>query len=319
MTGCCLCTAASYLGFAVALWTATKVARWTYNNFFASNNLLKKYKKAGKWAVVTGASDGIGLAMALDLAKRGFSVVLMARTKSKLDDVAAKITEHKGEAMVIPFDFSTAGDKEYNAMFKQLDTIEIAMLINNVGINYECPTEYDTVSIETDLRILKVNCESQLRMTKYVAEKLKVKKAGGIVSLSSISANVPTPMLSTYAATKSFNGHFSRSLQLELAPYNVDVLTVTPGFVCSNMSGRKRPAFDCPSAKQMAYMTLNKVGIVSETHGHRHHDVIFGAVVEKLVPGFLLGPKTLSMNKVVEKKFHKKKEREAAAAKAAKQ
>jgi 17beta-estradiol 17-dehydrogenase / very-long-chain 3-oxoacyl-CoA reductase len=306
------CTA---VGAAVLAVAAARALSWTYSNYVANPNLLKRYKKAGKWAVVTGASDGIGLAMALELAKRGFSIVLMARTESKLEAVAAKIAEHKGESLVVPFDFSTAGDAEYAALFKQLDTLEIAMLVNNVGINYAFPLAYEDEGIALELRMLKVNCEPMLRLTKYVVPAMKAKKCGGIINLSSMSSNFPTPYMATYAATKAFNGHFSRSLRLELAPFGVDVLTVTPGFVCSAMSKVRNATFLCPSAKQMAYQTVSKLSVVPETHGHRHHDVVMGGVVEKL-PAFILGPYVANGNLALRARALK---RQAAKAKEAEQ
>merc|ERR1712146_422296 len=176
----------------------------------------------------------------------------------------------------------------------------IGVLVNNVGINYEYPMLITESDEALDLSLLKVNCESQLRMTKYVVPKMKEKRCGAILNLSSMSCRVATPMLATYAATKSFNRLFSESLTVELKQFGIDVTAVTPGFVCSNMSGRKRPTFDCPSAKAMVANTLNQLGGTAITWGHRHHGIM-GGIISMLPRSFLDGY-LLKTNKVVQQK-----------------
>lgn len=276
----------------LALIGALVVARVTVSflwflklGFFSGVNIKSRYAKAGSWAVVTGASDGIGRSMAIDLAKRGMNVCILARTKSKLDEVAEEITKRNVQARVIVFDFGTAGAEEYKGLFKELDSLQIGVLVNNVGVNYEFPKPFDTTPIEEDLRIVKINIESQLMMTKYVLPKMKTSRCGGIVNLSSISSLTSTPFLCTYAASKAFNRHFSNSLALELSRSNIDVLSVTPHFVISQMSKRKRATFDVVPPSVMARQTLNQLGSTVQTSGHRHHTIIETILVS--LPTFL--------------------------------
>lgn len=302
-----------YIGAAAVIVFAARVLSWIHEYFLSATSIRHKYAKAGAWAVVTGASDGIGAAFSIELAKRGMNVCLVSRTQSKLDAVAQEIaSKTKVQTKTIAFDFSTADDAAYKKLFKQLDQIEIGVLVNNVGINYEFPHGYEELPVDVDLSILKVNCESQLQMTKYVLPKMKEKRCGGILSLSSLSCRVHAPMLATYAATKSFNKTFSEALSVEARPYNVDVTCVSPGMVVSKMSGRKKPAFDCPSAAAMAKQTLNKLGATSLTWGHINHGIM-GAVLDA-VPAMIMDGYILGLHKTVQKKALKKKEREAAAA-----
>jgi len=315
------CKVTSVVGAVYMAYWGLKWAVWLYTNFVASVNLKKRYAKAGTWAVVTGASDGIGRAFAIDLAKRGFNVCIIARTLKKvaedgsvkgLAEVQDKIKSLKpsAEVKMIEFDFAKAGDAEYTKLFKELDTLDLAVMVNNVGINYEHPLEFETVDIAEDLKILKVNCEAQMRMSKYAAQKLKPKRAGAIVSLSSMFGSYGAPLLAPYGGTKAFNAGFSDSLAYELGPHGIDVMTVAPGMVCSNMSKKKRPTFDCPTAAQYAYQTLNKLGLVQWTNGHRHHDIM-GGVAALLSPSFI-GSQLYKINKGVMKRALKKKEAAAA-------
>jgi 17beta-estradiol 17-dehydrogenase / very-long-chain 3-oxoacyl-CoA reductase len=306
----CCSAVFNWIGIATAVFFVAKFATFAHQYFLMRVN-LNKYKKGGSWAVVTGASDGIGKAMSMELGKRGFNVCLISRTKAKLDEVATTIAAGGVQTRTIAFDFSTAGDAEYQKLFKELDQVQVGVLVNNVGINYEFPTEIADSEEGLDMSILKVNCESQIRMTKYAATKMKEKRSGAIMNLSSISCMAPTPMLATYGATKAFNKSFSEALAVELKPYGIDVTAVTPAFVCSNMSGRKRPTFDCPSARAMVSNTLNQLGGVTHTYGHRHHGII-GAVLTSM-PGFYRDSYILKTNKVVRKKAMKKKEAQQAA------
>ena len=300
-----------WIGVATTCYFAAKLLAFIHQ-YWVMRTPISKFKKAGQWAVVTGASDGIGKAMSVELGRRGFNVCLVSRTKSKLDEAAALVTEKSGvQTKTIAFDFSTAGDAEYSRLFKELDQIEVGVLINNVGINYAYPEDIDAAELALDMNIIKVNCEAQVRMTRYVVPRMKAKKSGAILNLSSISCCAPTPLLSIYAATKSFNKAYSESLAVELKPFGIAVTAVTPAFVCSNMSGRKKPTFDCPSAPAMAANTLNQLGGVATTFGHRHHGII-GAVLTSL-PAFIRDPQILKANKTVRVKAIKKAEREKAA------
>ncbi|CAD2220813.1 beta-keto reductase [Angomonas deanei] len=270
--------------------------------------MKKRYGKAGDWAVVTGASEGIGHAMSLDLARRGFNVCVIARTQSKLDAVVEELKAIGVEGKSISFDFSTATPGDYTKLFQQLDAIQIAVLVNNVGVNYDYTNYFDEVDLETDLKILKVNTEATVRMTKYVVPKMKEKRAGAILMLSSISAIMSTPMLSTYAGTKAFNLSFGEGLHYELKQFGIDVLSVTPSVVVSRMTQGKstrkpRETFFMVNADRMAHQTLNKLGQVS-TAGHRNH-CLFVALLS-LVPDSIRANNILNFSKAIKAKVERR-------------
>lgn len=282
-----------------------RIASFVQINYLTSVNMKKKYGKAGDWAVVTGASEGIGQAMALDLSKRGFNVCVIARTQSKLDAVVKEIEARGVKGMSISFDFASATEDDWKDLLQKLNAIKIAVLVNNVGINYEYTNYFDEVNVETDLKMLKVNTEAAVRLTKYALPNMKASRAGAIVVLGSVSAVFPTPLLATYAGTKAFNISFGSSLYYELKEFGIDALAVTPNLVVSKMTqGRSsrppRESFVVVNAAKMAHQTLNKLGSVPVTAGHVNH-AILEAVASILPVNFLAG-KVLQMNKSVKKR-----------------
>lgn len=253
---------------------AIKLLLWVKLNFLATCDVKRRYAKAGSWAIVTGAGDGIGRAFSIELAKAGLNVAVISRTKSKLDDVAAECAKYGVETRVVPFDFSAATTVQYKKLFTELGGITPAVLVNNVGINYDYPRYIETVADSLDQDLLKVNCEPTIMLTKFVLPHMKAKRCGAIINLASVSAVVAAPMLSTYSATKAFNLRFSLSLETEVSRHGIDVLAVTPGFVISNMSKINRESFSVVAARPMARQTLNKLGSTGVTAGHWHHQLI---------------------------------------------
>jgi 17beta-estradiol 17-dehydrogenase / very-long-chain 3-oxoacyl-CoA reductase len=300
----------STVGLVFLVLIAVRVAKLVYETYGAKAN-FKKYLKTGSWAIVTGASEGIGRSMAVELAKQGLNVCVIARTKSKLAEVVAEVQQLKVKGTAVEFDFGAATGASYKQLFAELDKLDVAILVNNVGINYEYANYFAEVDVETDLRLLKVNCESQIQMTKYFLRRLQDKKGGAIVNLSSFTATgAPMPMLATYAATKSFNRGFSNALSFEVASRGIDVLTVMPNLVISKMTQgastrAPKPSFLKVSSSSMARQTLQKLGSTMETAGHVNHCII--EAVTGLLPTALLGGQVLKMHKDVKRRAEKKK------------
>ena len=308
----CACTfGLTLIGGVYLLYNAFKLIMFLKMNYFTKLNIKTRYAKAGNWAVVTGASDGIGFAMAKDLARRGLNVCLISRTKSKLEDAATQIkTKYPNvEVKIIEFDFQSATGATYDKLQKELEALQIAVLVNNVGINYRYPQHFDEVPLEEDLNIVKVNCEATMRMTKMVLPEMRKKKSGAIICLGSFSALHPTPLLATYAGTKAFNLQFAEALAAEVKKDRIDVLAVAPNMVVSNMSAgvsdrKPKTSFMFVNAGEMARATLNKLGATTHTDGHPHHAIIEG-VLSKL-PASFVNNQIATQQFITKKKAEKK-------------
>ena len=282
--------------------TYCKLIRKTFLN--SGINLKEKYGRFGSWAVVTGASEGIGLSFARDLAKRGFNVCIIALAGPKLDEAVAEIQTHKVKGLAISFDFAATDEAAYAELFKKLNDLDVSILVNNVGITTGHCSLFGSYTINDDLRVLSVNCAPQMQMCKYVIPKLQGRGGGAIVNISSISATFERmPYVTTYTATKAFNRIFSKSLEVELREYNIDVLTVTPGFVTTTAgrTGMLTAAVALPAppgsvpSDEMAHDSLCCLGVYTETSGHR--DQVWTHFHQLLYPESYIVPSLLKMVK----------------------
>jgi 17beta-estradiol 17-dehydrogenase / very-long-chain 3-oxoacyl-CoA reductase len=187
--------------------------------------------------VVTGGSDGIGLGFAVELAKEGFHVCLLARSEAKLaaarDEVLAA-SPHV-QVRVIATDFRAGTQLGYwDALAAQLADLDVSVLVNNVGINHT--EHFERIDEQFLLDIVQVNCTVQAMMTrKLVPAMLRRERRSAVINVSSVAGQRPLLFLSPYSATKAFNDYFSRALALEF-PHKVDVLSLRPGYVVSGMS-----------------------------------------------------------------------------------
>ncbi|XP_071853549.1 very-long-chain 3-oxoacyl-CoA reductase-like [Apostichopus japonicus] len=148
-------------------------------------------------AVVTGSTDGIGKSTAVQLAAKGLNVVLMSRTESKLDAVASRIaSKNNVQTKVIAVDF-TSGSEIYENIGKQLEGLEIGVLVNNVGMSYPYPLYlYELEDPEKLIQgMINVNCLAATMMTYLIVPSMLSRKKGLIINVASAAGSLPTPLL----------------------------------------------------------------------------------------------------------------------------
>ncbi|XP_062534343.1 very-long-chain 3-oxoacyl-CoA reductase [Armigeres subalbatus] len=264
--------------FVVSVQLLRKVFPWIYENLLGPKLFGSgvKLREMGSWALVTGATDGIGKAYAKALAKKGLNVVLVSRTLSKLEDVAKEIeSESKVQTKVITADF-TAGPEIYESIAKQTSGLEIGVLVNNVGMSYSNPERFLEIPDQEKVVANLVTCNifSVTRMCGLYLPGMVERRKGVVINISSLSAVIPTPMLTIYAASKAFVDKFSDDLGTEYAKHGILVQSVLPGPVATNMSKIRRSTWMACSPKTFVSNALNTLGTASHTTGYYPHSLL---------------------------------------------
>ncbi|NWT10210.1 HSDL1 protein, partial [Vireo altiloquus] len=239
-------------------------------------DLIKKY---GKWAVVTGSTDGIGKAYAEELAKHGVNIILVSRNKEKLEAVSRSISEtYQVETDFIVADFSK-GRELYPAIKEALKDREIGILVNNVGIFYDYTDYFTNLTEDMLWDLIHINIASATMMTYIVLPGMVKKKKGAIVNLSSGVCCHPTPMYTVYGATKSYLDYFSRALHYEYASKGIFVQSLMPFVTATKMVSfsstlSKRSIF-LPTAEEYASHAVSTLGLSIRTTGYWKHAIQF--------------------------------------------
>lgn len=184
--------------------------------------------QAGKWALVTGASSGLGADFARNLAGRGMNVVLVARRMERLEALAQELrTKHNVETRVIALDLAEPEAPE--RLYQQAKDLglEIEALINNAGFGIY--GRYIETPWQRLNEMLQVNITAVCHLTRLFAADMVARKSGYILFVASIGAYQPSPAYAAYSAAKSFILFWGEALNYELRPYGVKVTVLSPG------------------------------------------------------------------------------------------
>lgn len=219
------------------------------------NRLLEKY---GPWAVVTGASSGIGRACAVELAEAGFGVLLAARGGGALEGLAGELRGRFGtRTAVCVCDLSTPDGRA--ELIAAASVLDIGLFVAAAG--FGTSGNFLEIPLEEELAMMEVNCRAVVELVRPFAESFVDRGRGGVVLFGSLVGFQGVPRSATYSATKAFVQSFGEALHHELRPRGVDVLVSAPGPVRTGFADRARMTMGFADAPgPVAIGTLKALG-----------------------------------------------------------
>lgn len=226
----------------------------------------KNLVKQGKWAVVTGATDGIGYAMCEEFARKGLNVVLISRTLDNLNTKAKELSEKypKIQTKVLDIDYSRFDENAQGRVGNLLTLLAadggISTLVNNVGISYPYTKYFHELDDERVTQLIKINIDSTTYMTRLVLPYMLEARKGNIVNISSAAGVSTSPLLAQYGAAKSYIAMFSRALNYELRDKGIHVQCQVPMFVATKLAKIKRASLFVASPKGYARSAVAAIG-----------------------------------------------------------
>ncbi|EAZ23681.1 hypothetical protein OsJ_07384 [Oryza sativa Japonica Group] len=256
-------------GLLAAARAALRLALWLYAAFLRPGKPLRR--RYGAWAVVTGATDGIGRAMAFRLAASGLGLVLVGRSPDKLASVSEEIRGREA-----------------------IRGLEVGVLVNNAGVSYPYARYLHEVDEELMRTLIRVNVEGLTRVTHAVLPAMVERKRGAIVNIGSGSSSVmpSDPLYSVYAATKAYVDQFSRCLYVEYKSKGIDVQCQVPLYVATKMASIRKSSFFVPSADTYARAAIRHIGYEPRCTPYWPHSVMWfliSILPESLIDSIRLG------------------------------
>ncbi|CAM8885825.1 unnamed protein product [Rhodiola kirilowii] len=264
------------LGAIRVLKSSLALLNWVYVSFLRPSKNLKKY---GSWALVTGATDGIGKAFAFELAKKGLNLILVGRNPEKLKAVSDEILTKYAKVQIknVVMDFSGELDEGVKKIKDEIEGLDVGVLINNVGVSYPYARFFHEVDDDLLRNLIKVNVEGTTKVTQAVLPGMLARKKGAIVNIGSGAANVipSDPLYAVYAATKAYIDQFSKSIHVEYKKSGIDVQCQVPLYVATKMASIRKSSFFVPSTTAYARAGLRAIGYEPRSTPYWPHSVLW--------------------------------------------
>ena len=230
------------------------------------------------FALITGSSKGIGKAIAENLAAKGYSLILIARSEDLLQQVKQEIEgKTKVEVKYLALDLSTPTAAQQVFDWCSQNNFPISVLVNNAG--YGLSGAFESYPLDQHLNMIQVNCLTLFQLTHLLLPQLRQQTQSYILNIASSAAYQAVPYLSLYAASKSFVLQFSRGLHFELRKSNVSVTCISPGATDTDFVTRAKIGAKGLKAAGKVNMTPEQVAkIAVDSMLQKKTEVITGAL-----------------------------------------
>ncbi|KAF6991882.1 LOW QUALITY PROTEIN: hypothetical protein CFC21_008931 [Triticum aestivum] len=263
------------IGLHAVFASAATFVMWLYRSFVRPGRNLRRY---GAWAVVTGATDGIGRAMVLELARQGLHLVLIGRNPVKLSRVGDEVQKAAPSCNVRSVVFDLAEDalvsRGVARVAAAVEGLDVGILVNNAGATYPGAAYFQEVETRVWEAVVRVNIEAATRIAGVVVPAMAMKRRGAVVNVGSGSSVVlpAFPLYAVYAASKAYIDQFSRSLSIEYKQYEVDLQCQIPLYVATKMS-RVGDSLFVPSPEEYAKAAVRCIGYEARCVPYWRHSI----------------------------------------------
>lgn len=242
--------------------------------------------KYGSWALITGASAGLGETFAKRLAAKGLNLILTARRKDRLESLAQELEREFGiETKIVAVDL---GAPDFLPEIKACtDDLDVGLLINNAGFTNS--GEFLDNALEDEILLVDVNIRAAMILAHHFGSLMREKRKGGIIFSASIGGHAPIPYWSNYAASKAYDLFLAEGLASELKPFGVDVLGLCPGAT--------RTEFYNYSGIIASLITMGPEAVVDHAIRNlgRKNSSVVGLLNSLMVLGFRFFPRRLAI------------------------
>lgn len=285
---------------------AAKTAHWLWlyvwlPHRFSGARLAARYG-SGSWALVTGASDGLGKAFAHELARHGFNLVLVSRTQSKLDCLKDELQALGVQVRTVAVDLSDTSPHTYERLANAVQELDLSVLINCVGATVH--RRFADVPARSLRHLLAVNVTTTATLTHAMLPFLlrhsaSTGRRSALLNVGSIVGRFYWPGTQLYGACKSFIDHLTVPLAFEYRN-QLDVLSYQPTVMSTSMATGTEPAAITISPQQAARAALAHLGHTVASHGHWRHGLLaaFLSVLPSARRNVVFLSKALEMGKV---------------------
>jgi len=290
-------TIVNFLGIVFILFLMIQFGSKTYTGVYTTwigpylgHNINPR--SLGRWAIVSGATDGLGLEYSRQLAANRMNIVLVSRSPEKLARVAAELEdEFKIETKTIVVDFSRSPTEYFEFLRDELGKLEnIGILVNNVGICYDKPIPFDSTEVSLNFMqtLININIFAALTLTKIVLPFMMERNKGAIINIGSITSEIGLPFFSLYSSTKSFIQQFTADLSKEYFNTKIIFQYQYPSYITSKMSNFKKPTLFVPSPKSYVQYALKSLGLQTSSPIWPWHRIVIPLIhgYKFLMPGF---------------------------------
>jgi short-subunit dehydrogenase len=243
-------------------------------------------------ALVTGASSGIGEALARRIARDGRPVALVARRRDRLDSLAADIRQHhRVDAHVLPADLTAPGAVRALVDEVARSGLVVDWLVNNAG--FGTFGKFQDLPVERELDEIRLNVEALVELTGRLLPGMVARGHGLVMNISSVGGFVPSPMMATYTATKAFVLSFTETIGAELDGTGVRALCVCPGFTRTEF--QSHVAVDTSQVPGMAWMSADEVADEAVRAAARGGVLVNGLMNRAMTTALKFVPRSLAV------------------------